>query len=397
MTTPAHMPAFLQAIAEQARAYRQSIEAGDDYAALMADWRNWADQAAERIQGLRLAEEQATAFTGSLSPGCQACKDGAWDCIFLTMRCNLKCSFCCSPLVQQSDAPVSAFGPDVETIAGNYARSRINGISFSGGEPFFVPERLLDWVRAFRLRFPESYLWIYTNGLLVDPQTLEALARLNVNEIRFNAAASGYNHARLLANLRRSASIFPRVTVEIPAVPEDGPSLLAALPAWAEAGARCLNLHELMFEPGTRSAGLPGQRKPVRLPDGHLTEIHPSSALLALRVMEIVAREKIPLSVNYCSLLNKVGQVSRRRASLLPLTRQDYEQIIAGQEPRSLMLTSCVLYDGPNQYRFCPPEKLAENLANSPQYSWARISRLPPLALNDQGGWVEFVPGPDAG
>jgi len=397
MAAPERMPDFLKSIAAQASAYRQAAKGGDDGAALLEDWQNWAAQAALRLPGVQLAEEQASAYTGTLSPGCQACKAGTWDCIFLTMRCNLKCAFCCSPLGLQSDTPDSAFGSDVETIVNNYARSKINAISFTGGEPFLVPGRLLEWVQAFRSHAPESYLWLYTNGRLADRPTLEALAASGVDEIRFNAAASGYHHPRVLANMRYAASVFPRVTVEIPAIPEDGSELLATLAVWANAGVRHLNLHELMFEPGTRSADLPGRRKIVRLPDGHQTEIHPDSSTLVLQVMEAVARDRLPLAVNYCSLLNKVGQVRRRRESLLPLTRTEYEQITAGPGPGDHRLTSIVLYDGPTRYRFCHPDQLNENLANLPGYAWARITRLPPLALDDPGGWVDFSPGLETG
>lgn len=385
------IPEFLRSIAVQASAYQQLATAGDDAAALQDEWRRWAGAAALRVPGAWFACEQATASLGELSPGCQACKEGTWDCVFLTPRCNLGCSFCCSPFDSQHDAAVSAFGTDVETIAANYARTRITGVSFSGGEPFAVPERLLGWVQAFRKRFPEKYLWIYTNGLLANDGLLDALARLKVDELRFNAAASGYNHPPVLAAMRRAASIFPRVTVEIPAVPEDEARLLAALPAWVEAGVRYINLHELMFEPGTRSASLPGPRRPVRLPDGHCTEIHPQSSGLALKVMEFVSGAGLPLAVNYCSLLNKVGQVRRRRESLLPLTRAEYEQVRTGQGFGSAALTSCVLYQSPTAYLFCRPDQLEAALERYRGYAWARITRLAPLALDDRGGWVEFT------
>ncbi len=376
-----HFPDFLREVASEVRAF-QRIPAADGFQELQHDWRAWTNQASRRLPGLLVDEPQATACLGDLSPGCRACKDGVWDCIFVTMRCNAQCAFCCSPTGIDADYSGSAFGASPETVAANYTRTEIRGVSFSGGEPLTAPERLFYWIAEMRRRLPEHYLWIYTNGLLLTGDLLRELARLRIDEIRFNAAAAGYDTPLILENMRRAAGAVPRITVEIPAVPDHCEPLLRALPAWSAVGVRHLNLHELMFEPETPSDGLPGQRNLYLLPDGHATAVHPGSRALVLDVLETVAAQGLPLAVNYCSLYNKVHQVSGRRRSLLPLTQTAYEKLMPGDR-----LESCVVYRG-SRHDYCHPDRLDETLARNPGYAWARLTRAAPLSLQDRGRWL---------
>lgn len=391
------MPEFLQHIAQQVIVYQQALQSGDDTLKLVQEWKSWVGQAKEKLPNMVVSEEHATACIGELSPGCQACKEGAWDCIFLTMRCNLRCSFCCSPISLQQEEAGSAFGLSTYMIAENYRKSNIKGISFSGGEILTVLDRLLEWVSAFRSYFPNNYLWIYTNGVLGNRHTFEKLAHLGINEIRFNAAAAGYTNTHLLDNIRIAANLFERVTVEIPAIPEDRSRLIDALPLWAEAGVQHLNLHQLMLEPGTLSENYLGSRQGYYLSDGHFTEICQNSSQVVLDVMSSTQKKQIPLGVNYCSLLNKVRQVKSRRQSLLPITRMEYEAIIPGHSFNSTKLTCYVFYESPHQYFFCHPDNFDSTRTKFPQCDWVQITRFAPLAYNDRGGWIEFLPGKDTG
>ncbi|RPJ44011.1 MAG: 4Fe-4S cluster-binding domain-containing protein, partial [Chloroflexi bacterium] len=230
---------------------------------LSAGWVEYIRRVQEEAPFATIEDGGETVYTGALSPGCQACKAGEWDCLFLTARCNLACAFCCSPSLRAGSVPLSAFGREVEEVIVNLRRVEPRGISFSGGEVFLDFPRLRVMVERFRGEFPRAHLWTYTNGLLATAAQLEELCRLGLTEIRFNLAATGYIHPGVLSLVEQAARSLPAVTVEIPAIPGDEAKLLAALEPWSRLGVRYLNLHELMYEPGSLSAHLPGPRAPV--------------------------------------------------------------------------------------------------------------------------------------
>jgi pyruvate formate-lyase activating enzyme-like uncharacterized protein len=384
------LPAPLRAIEAEALRFQQTAYSSSeiDFA-----WQNYLQQARQRVPGLTIDESQATVCLGDLSPGCQACKDGTWDCIFITQKCNLNCSFCYSPKQIPVDFIGSAFGTTPDMIARNYARTHITGISFSGGEPFLEAARLIEWVTGFRQCFPESYLWIYTNGTLVDESVLRELGQWKVDEIRFNLAASGYDHKGVLANVRLAARYFDRLTVEIPAIPEHQSQVLDCLEKWIQAGVRFLNLHELIYEPGTNSwqmdaHKMDAHKQKIVLADGHVIAVNPDSQGMILDVLEHVQRWDLPLAVNHCSLQNKISQIRGRRQSLLPLTQASHEKLVEGE-----WLESICMYGQDDQIVYCHPDQLPQMRARFPDFGWVRLTRTAPLSIDDGGRWVKFEPG----
>jgi hypothetical protein len=324
-------------------------------------------------------------YLGVLSPGCQACKDGTWDCIFTTMRCNLDCAFCYSPHASPEDYAGSAFGSTPEQIAENHARTWITGVSFSGGEPFVDPQGLLGWVAAFRNRCPDKYTWVYTNGLLANEERLRQLGELGLDEIRFNTAATGYDHPEVMENLAAASRFIPNVTVEIPSIPDDAEALLSSLATWSAAGVRFLNLHELIYEPGTNSAAMPGARQALTTTDGHRLAFNPESRALTLTVMQRIQEDGLPLSVNDCSMQSKLRQLRGRRRSLAPLLRAPYERLVGDRAYESY----CAYRDG-GEARFFHPDSLDEVRRRYPDCHVVRLARTAPLSLSDEGKWIVF-------
>ena len=53
---------------------------------------------------------------------------------------------------------------------------KFKGVGFSGGEPFLQYEKVLTYIRKIRERLGKGiYIWLYTNGDLVDKNKLNAL------------------------------------------------------------------------------------------------------------------------------------------------------------------------------------------------------------------------------
>jgi len=375
------LPESLTAIWDEVQGWQPAHSTLD---ALRPTWAAHVARARHQLRDLHVEDEGEALYLGALSPGCRACKDGTWDCIFTTMDCNLDCAFCFSPHTIPRDYQGSQMGSTPAEIAANHERTRVEGISFSGGEPFLHPEKLFEWVAWFTSRYPDRYYWVYTNGLLASEDRLQHLAQLGVHEIRFNLAATGYHHPVVLENLSTAARLFPIVTVEIPAIPDHCDVLLSSLAGWCARGVRFLNLHELFYEPGTNSASLPGPRQAIVTPDGHRSAIHPASREVTLAVMRRVQEEGLPLGVNDCSLQSKMRQLRGRRRLLAPLTAERYEKLVDDH-----LLVSCCAYRC-EDIRFFHADSLAEIRRRHPGYRFARLARTAPLSVRDRGRWVLF-------
>ena len=88
-----------------------------------------------------------------------------------SMRCNLRCTGCYSGLYSK-DGELSE-----EEIDGILAECRRIGVYFvvvSGGEPYIMKD---VWLRLFK-KYNDMYFLTYTNGTLLDEQTVRALSRL---------------------------------------------------------------------------------------------------------------------------------------------------------------------------------------------------------------------------
>ena len=376
------LPACLQPIWMEATRYRPPENTLDR---LRRAWKAHLAQARQRVPDVRVQGQGEGLYLGELSPGCRACKEGAWDCIFTTMRCNLDCPFCYSPHAIPQDFVGSAFGTTPGQIAANHARTEITGISFSGGEPFTDVQALFEWVAWFTRRCPDKYYWVYTNGLLADEKHLERLGTLGVHEIRFNVAATGYDHPTVTENLGAAVRLIPHVTVEIPAVPEHADKLLSCLENWCAQGVHYLNLHELIYEPGTNSASMRGARQSVVTEDGHRSAYNPQSRALTLAVMERVQKQGLPLSVNDCSLQSKLGQLRGRRQSLAPLTKAPHERLLDGESYESY----CAYHAG-QETLFFDRESLPKMRRRYPERQFARLVRTAPLSLHGESRWIVF-------
>ena len=376
------MPACLRAIHEEVGQLQQERSNLDKF---RPTWEEYVSRVRQEIPDIHVEAEGEIVYLGDLSPGCQACKEGAWDCIFTTMRCNLDCEFCYSPHAIPRDYAGSVFGTTPEEIAENYARTRITGVSFSGGEPFVDAQGLFEWVAWFTRRYPGKYYWVYTNGLLADEEQLRRLGELGVDEIRFNTAAIGYDHPTVMRNLATAARFIPNVTVEVPAIPEHARKLLSCLAEWCELGIKFLNLHELIYEPGTNSASMPGARRAIITADGHRSEINPKSRDLALAVMSKVQDEGLTLSVNDCSMQSKIRQLRGRRRSLAPLVKAPHERLVEGR-----VYESYCAYRGKEEVVFFHPDSIREMRQRYSDYQFVRLIRTAPLSLSDRGIWIAF-------
>jgi pyruvate formate-lyase activating enzyme-like uncharacterized protein len=270
-----------------------------------------------------------TVRIGDLSQGCRLCKDGAWDCLFVTSMCNLNCHFCLSPTLNDGAIPVSAMGSETDLIE-NYTIANIKGCSYSGGEPLLDFDKLIHLHQLLRHHYPQNYFWLYTNGVLLDTNKLRLLAELGFNEIRFNTAATGYSDPNILRVIEKAAQFIENITIEIPLLKQDEPKLLAALKRYENAGVKYLNLHDLMREGGSNSALIQHENfDRVTFKDGHCTDISLDSWSMFLDIVKHSAEHSLRLSLNHCSIANKIRQISKRRQQMARIVKLPHQKMEA--------------------------------------------------------------------
>lgn len=292
-------------------------------------WCKHVVEAKKSFSDLIIEDEGDTVRIGELSQGCRLCKDGAWDCLFVTSMCNLNCHFCLSPTLNHGAIPVSAMGSETDIID-NYKITNIKGCSYSGGEPLLDFDKLIHLHELLRHHYPQNYYWLYTNGMLLDTNKLRILAKLGLNEIRFNTAATGYSDPKILRIIEKAAQFIENITIEIPLLKQDEPKLLASLKLYENAGVKYLNLHDLMRESGSNSALINEEHfARVTFEDGHLTDVSQDSWSMFLNLVKYSAENSLRLSLNHCSIANKIRQISKRRQQIARIVKLPHQKIEA--------------------------------------------------------------------
>ncbi len=316
-------------------------EYGEDYGRLTFPAPEQALQAMQRRFELLAAmrERVAEGYGGTkldcngLSPGCRICAEGNWSCLFITGRCNCRCFYC--PTAQTDNHLPTTNTVDFRTPAQYVAylqRFGFRGASISGGEPLLSPKRSLAYIREIKKHFGNAlHVWLYTNGTLADTKLLRQLADAGLDEIRFDIGASDYR----LDKLRLATRLFPTVTVEIPAIPEESSRLKSLLLPLKEAGAMHLNLHQLRLTPHNITHLV--RRGYTFLHGEKVTVLE--SELTALEVLRHSLDTDCGLPVNYCSFVFKnryQGRAARLRNGGFMV--KPFEELTANGYIRTLTL-----------------------------------------------------------
>lgn len=283
--------------------------------------------------GSRWSFRRNKVYSGDLSPGCLICGQGDWSCLFINGLCTARCFFCPQDREMRKERPPVAEGIvfDNPTDYVDYLEKfRFKGASFSGGEPFLVFEKVFVYLRKIRERFGKRlYVWLYTNGDLVNKEKLRRLKEAGLDEIRFNISAGNYD----LRGVKDSLGIIDTVAVEIPAVPEDYERVSGRLAELAGIGIRYLNIHQLFVSDTSYKNFLDRSYTYPRCTRVSVFE----SEMAALKLIQEALDRKIELPVNYCSATYKARlQGKGRRKRFAPYVKEAFEEITKNFFIRSL-------------------------------------------------------------
>jgi len=250
---------------------------------------------------VHLGAKGSKPYTNSLSPGCEICQNGDWDCNLINRLCTRNCYFCKRYHSVRTELDSETEGYIFPTPWAHVEFIKtfgIKGVGFSGGEPLLVKERLLSHIKAIRKEFGRSiYLWMYTNGDLVDRETLTKLRDTGLDEIRFNLSAREYDLSPVII----ARKYIPTVTVEIPAIPEDIELVKSLLAEMQSMGVDFLNLHQLSVE-NQNWRELLGRNYHVDCSTG--MGIY-ESEMCALMLLLHACEQQLQLPINYCSCVYK--------------------------------------------------------------------------------------------
>lgn len=234
-------------------------------------------------------------FAHAVSPGCRLCGEGHWSCLFVNNLCNCKCFYCPTPQVDTSIPETQGITFDnPEDYIGYIKKFRFKGVGLSGGEPLLTFGTTINFLSKLKKELGDSvYVWMYTNGTLLDKEKAIKLAEVGLDEIRFDLTATEYNTKKLKLALGK----IPNVTVEIPAIPEDIAQLKNMVIELDSLGVNYLNLHQMRLTPhnfknlfNRNYTFLHGQKVTVL-----------ESELTALKIINFVFQHGLKLAVNYCS------------------------------------------------------------------------------------------------
>ncbi len=282
-------------------------------------------KAVERVVSLGavLDHSDNCLYYGALSPGCELCRRGSWDCVYVTHACTRSCFFCAQSRTSATPLP-NVGGEHFTAPAGLVAHERRrgnDGCALSGGDPLCRPDDSLAMIEAMRSSFGPSFrIWLYTNGDLLTPDLLTRLKDAGLDELRFNIAGKGYD----VKALELARDIIDRIAVEIPMIPEDEERLRRMLPVFKDVGVDHINLHELVYTPD--NVEQLSERGYLCMtgasPMDRYVENRPvlGSELTALRLLEHNIRSGIRLPINICTYCYKVNvqiPALRRRDSRL--------------------------------------------------------------------------------
>lgn len=348
-------------------------------------WKNYISSLEFEFPEVSIRHSKNTVCLGELSPGCLFCKNGEWDCIFITPSCNLNCDFCISPFTPLMNLPISSYGRNMEEIIKNYKTVRIKGVSFSGGEPFCKFSKIVTHLNYLKKKLSNIYYWIYTNGTLVNKEHIDILSDMGINEIRYNTAATGYNDKKILAIIEYSAKKMQNVTVEIPLLLKDKKVLLQSISDYENAGVKYLNMHELMKENNTRSEHLKNENfKKIIFKDGHITEISMDSKVVIKEIIKKIIDSKHKINLNFCSVMNKQRQIRKRRNNMIKLLKEPYEKIVDEE-----YLETIFIYKDKDTYQYIHPDDWKSKQTNYKNHTSIALRKIPPLSVFNTGCYIK--------
>lgn len=253
--------------------------------------------------GLTIRNGGASAYLNKISPACVDCSGGAGLTVNLTTECNRKCYFCFYRGPHKEEIKL------IDVIKNIYTfRHHILSFAISGGECLLELDATVKALELAKIiSCGACQTRIYTNGDLVDRDSLEKLQGTGLDEIRISIKPDN----KIIEKIALAKEYIPRVMVETPVFPDEEETMKGILSELNELDIFGVNLLEFVFccQNAREYAKRGYQLMTDRLND--FSQLFPydypvhGSESACLNLLEFSAKEKFSMGVHYCSLKNK--------------------------------------------------------------------------------------------
>lgn len=284
------------------------------------------DEALARVaalgaRGAHVRNDNKSIYINRISPGCLACQTSVGSAtFFVSLKCHRDCFFCFNPNQEDYEyhrEHTRDMAAELEALRAS--RQKVQHLALTGGEPLLHKEQAILFFQRARQDFPKVYTRLYTCGDHLDHETLQALKKTGLDEIRFSIRLHDLEKGRrhTYERIEMAGEYIPHVMVEMPVLPGSLAEMKDVLTELNRLGVFGINLLELCFPfhnaPVFRERGYRIKPRPFRiLYDYWYAGGLPvaGSETVCLDLLEFALDQKLSLGVHYCSLENKhTGQV----------------------------------------------------------------------------------------
>jgi len=285
----------------------------------------------DSVPGLIIDNFGLSAHLGKkLSAGCKACKKNKWIVVFIGKACNCKCYFCPQThnkprigskidrdgIVETNILPSAAYYDHLLIKLKNAAAIKtIEALGYGGGETFLYLDRIKKYAKELTAIQSGLYQYAYTNGIAVTEDSVKELREAGIREIRFNLAATNYSE-EIIDKMGLIRKIIPFLTIEVPSLRDTRLKIKEHIRRFIDIGVDQINLSELYIN--RYNAQYFNNEKYYDVNVFHLSDIKKGRVIsdtlierytvwsrhVTYDIIEMAAKEKWPITINDCSVLN---------------------------------------------------------------------------------------------
>ena len=197
--------------------------------------------------------QKGSKLIGRLPKGCRYCEKGAKLVLLITGLCSRRCFYC--PLSKRKRGKDMVFADEKKVSHDSEAINEaglINalGTGITGGDPMFVPEKTLRYIKLLKETFGESHhIHLYTAGNF-DKKWINKLDDAGLDEIRFHPPVYSWDKMENTGCeklIKESLKTKMDVGVEIPAIPGYEKRIIVLAEYLNDLNADFMNLNELEY------------------------------------------------------------------------------------------------------------------------------------------------------
>jgi len=253
--------------------------------------------------GVIVRNNSMSAYINRISPGCIDCSRATALTVITTTECNRKCYFCFYPGPHKEKIKIPNI---IKDIFKN--RAFMLSLAITGGECLLNLNATIAILELAKVATGDlCQTRIYTNGDMLNRNTLKKLQAAGLNEIRISIKPEN-KHFKTIALTKE---YIPRVIVETPVFPDREKEMRKVLLKLNELRIFGINLLEFVF--CSHNAHI-YKKKGYKLMTNKINDFsgeyyydYPvyGSETACFNLLEFARKENLTIGVHYCSLNNK--------------------------------------------------------------------------------------------